>query len=126
MPDARRNLISASVLLLGAIIWLLLAAGNLLLARLPAEATGFVIAFYPPHWAEAKVLDRILRTEGTLIGEWRLLGAYELQSAEAGFSGRLTETGAILVVPAGVIDFMMPTACGALVSGRKAAARRGA
>jgi hypothetical protein len=77
------------------VLWAGLFGWTLQHAALPPEASGRVIAVYPFGWTEPAVTGAAMQTEARLVRQTWLRNAVELASDEAGFAGRLRDSGAI-------------------------------
>lgn len=97
-----------------AAVLLVWAAAMLLVlnnARLPAEASGRVVAVYPFGWSREAVLAAAMRTEALPVRETWLANAIELQSDRPDFVARLLATGATRVYRAQPLDWFAYAGC---------------
>jgi hypothetical protein len=80
-------------------VWLGAAGLTAASARLPNEASGWVLVLFPPGLGSAAAAARIVDAEGLPSEPFGAAFAWTAYSPAAGFAGRLKDQGAMLVIP---------------------------
>jgi hypothetical protein len=80
-------------------VWLGAAGLMAASARLPDEASGWVLVLFPPGLDSAAAAARIVDAEGLPSEPFGVAFAWMAYSPAAGFAGRLKDQGAVLVIP---------------------------
>lgn len=116
----------AAVLLAGALLVTAVAfAAVMRQATLPDEASGMVLAVFPPGSDAEARFRAIARADGRLVRGTALPLGVVVDGEEAGFAGRLRAEGAGLVLAAGPFDLFTAGGCSFGLDPREATRRVG-
>jgi hypothetical protein len=77
-------------------------AGLMMLAALPAERSGTVVAVFSPQMAPERIFHAVRRADGRLVNGTWLANAWIVHSDSAGFVGKLQAEGAWLAFDPGL------------------------
>lgn len=80
------------------VLWLAGMAAALRVLAPPNEASGRLLAIFPPEYEERQAMEAIVRAGGRTFGQtWFLLG-WAVLGEDPGFAGRLRAHGAFVLI----------------------------
>lgn len=102
---------AVAVVAVAALAWLAVVALALSAARLPGEASGRMVAIFPPAIGAADALAAVAAADGVLVRQTMLANVVVVEDDAAGFAGRLAAAGAWMTLRPFAVDPIALVGC---------------